>query len=76
MQVLTTVLLLWCTPQSAWAYLDPGTGSLLVQGAIAAIAAGAFTVKTYWYRIIAFFRGETPEPPDEVDEPASGSDDP
>ncbi|MGI9292762.1 MAG: hypothetical protein ACR2PS_02165 [Pseudomonadales bacterium] len=54
----------------AHAYLDPGTGSLLLQGAIAAIAASAFTIKTYWYRIRAYLKGEKWTPPslDEEDE--------
>ena len=39
----------------AYAYLDPGTGSALIQGLIAAIAAIGVTVKLYWHRIIAFF---------------------
>ena len=44
----------------ASAYLDPGTGSALIQGIIAAIAAIGVTVKLYWHRIIDFFgmRGE------------------
>ena len=41
------------------AYIDPGTGSLLLQGLIAGIAAGLYTIKLYWYRIKNFFtRGE------------------
>ena len=42
---------------SAAAYLDPGTGSIIVQGAIAAIAAAAFTLKLYWYKVKSFFTG-------------------
>ena len=42
----------------AFAYLDPGTGSILIQGAIAGIAAGAFTMKLYWYKLKAFFTGQ------------------
>ena len=37
------------------AYIDPGTGSLLLQGLIAGIAAGAYTLKLYWYRVKSFF---------------------
>ena len=37
------------------AYIDPGTGSLLLQGLIAGVAAGAYTLKLYWYRIKSFF---------------------
>ena len=39
----------------AYAYLDPGTGSIIIQSLIAAIAAGAIVTKTYWYRIQLFF---------------------
>ena len=39
----------------AYAYLDPGTGSALIQGLIAAIAAIGVTVKLYWHRIVDFF---------------------
>ncbi len=39
----------------AFAYLDPGTGSALIQGIIAAIAAIGVTVKLYWHRIVDFF---------------------
>lgn len=37
------------------AYLDPGTGSLLIQLAIGALVGGWFLVKTYWARIKSFF---------------------
>jgi hypothetical protein len=39
----------------AAAYLDPGTGSMILQGLIAGIAVAWFTIKTYWYRIIGVF---------------------
>ena len=39
----------------AYAYLDPGTGSILVQGLIAAIAGGLYMMKVYWSRLTAFF---------------------
>jgi len=41
----------------AYAYLDPGTGSAIIQGVIAAIAALGVTLKLYWHRIIRFFAG-------------------
>ena len=40
---------------SAYAYLDPGTGSALLQGVLAALAAIAITVKLYWHRLLRFF---------------------
>lgn len=36
-------------------YIDPGSGSYLVQVIIAAILAGWFWIKNYWVRIKAFF---------------------
>lgn len=40
----------------AHAYLDPGTGSALIQGAIAAVAAIGITARLYWHRIAEFMR--------------------
>lgn len=48
-------LLLLGTMQSAHAYLDPGTGSILLQGLIAGVAATAAYIGIYWRRIKAFF---------------------
>lgn len=45
--------LLWAKP--AYAYLDPGTGSLLFQSIIALIAGVAVVAKVYWLRIKNFF---------------------
>ena len=39
----------------AYAYLDPGTGSMIVQSTIAGILGIAFAIKMYWYRIKAAF---------------------
>jgi hypothetical protein len=39
----------------AYAYLDPGTASLLLQGIIGAIAAGLVVIKLYWQRLKALF---------------------
>lgn len=33
---------------NAYAYLDPGTGSMLLQGLIAAVAGGALVIRVYW----------------------------
>lgn len=39
----------------AYAYLDPGTGSLLLQGAIAAAAAMFGMASLWWQRVKTFF---------------------
>lgn len=55
------VILLWLAVQlagfstAAHAYLDPGTGSILVQSLLAGIAGAAAVVSLYWQRIKAFF---------------------
>ncbi len=49
------VLLVGTTlPVTAIAYLDPGTGSMLLQVILGGIAAVAVALKLFWYRIIAF----------------------
>jgi len=50
-----TLFLALCGP--AYAYLDPVTGSLIIQGLIAGIAAVVAGVKTVRVRIIHFFSG-------------------
>ena len=46
---------------SALTYIDPGTGSLLLQ-AIAAGVAGTLVVgKLYWHRLLRFLRIRKPE---------------
>lgn len=48
---------------NAAAYIDPGSGSVLIQGLIAAIAAIGVTAKLYWHRLLAFFgKKESSEP--------------
>ena len=51
---LSSLLLFSITP-GAYAYIDPGTGSLLVQGLLAAVAGSMVTIKIYWHRILTFF---------------------
>jgi hypothetical protein len=38
------------------AYLDPGSGSVLLQLLLAAILGAGFVVKVYWNKIKTFFR--------------------
>jgi hypothetical protein len=40
---------------AAHAYLDPGTGSILVQSLLAGIAGAAAVISLYWQRVKAFF---------------------
>jgi len=38
-------------------YIDGGTGSMLLQAAIAGLLGVAVTMRTYWHAIVAKFRG-------------------
>ena len=53
-------VLLMSFSTAAAAYLDPGTGSMVLQGLIAGIAVAGFTVKTYWYKLRSFFGNSQP----------------
>ena len=57
---LLALLCLMAYSQQASAYLDPGTGSMILQGIIATLAMAGLTIKTYWYKIRAFFGNEQP----------------
>jgi hypothetical protein len=41
----------------ALAYLDPGTGSFIIQMAIASIVGGLFAIKIYYRKIKEFLMG-------------------
>ncbi len=51
---LASVLLLLTT--NAHAYLDPGSGSLLIQALIAGFLGASYYVATSWKKIKAFFQ--------------------
>lgn len=44
----------------AHAYLDPGTGSIILQAIIGGLAMGAVTAKLYWSKITDFFKRPSP----------------
>lgn len=39
----------------AYAYLDPGTGSMILQAIIGAVAVGAASMSVFWHRVKSFF---------------------
>ena len=43
--------------KKAYAYLDPGTGSYMLQLFIAAVVGGLFAIKIFWGKIVLFFKG-------------------
>ncbi len=43
-------------PQKAYAYLDPGSMSFIIQIILAIIAGGIFGAKLFWKNIKSFFK--------------------
>ncbi|MEM7222613.1 MAG: hypothetical protein AAF495_06520 [Pseudomonadota bacterium] len=50
----------------AYAYLDPGTGSIILQALLGGIAGAMIAAKLYWAKIKSFF-GAKPEPTPSID---------
>ena len=61
---------------SVLAYLDPGSGSMILQIIAGGLAAVAVTAKLYWGRLMKFLRirKDEPEAAKAPAEPARGSD--
>lgn len=56
--ILATVLcIISLTVQHAFAYLDPASGSMILQGILAGIAAVGVSIGVFWRRIKSFFSG-------------------
>ena len=54
MRVISTILLLLIFTDAV-AYLDPGTGSMLLQVILGGIAAVGVAIKLYWHKLRAAF---------------------
>jgi hypothetical protein len=68
MMSLALVLLIAAllAPATAHAYVDPGTGSMVLQGVIAAVLGLGLTLKLYWRKIRKRLTGKR-ERDDETD---------
>ena len=71
MAFIPWLVLPWlAVPKAAQAYLDPGTGSILLQVLIGGVAGLGVIVKLYWHRLRALFgsrkKGPREEPPSAV----------
>ncbi len=62
MRIIVTILfLLYMTDTEA--YLDPGTGSMLLQVILGGVAAVGVAVKLYWHKLrVAFGMGKKDDP--------------
>ena len=47
--------------KTVFAYLDPGSGSMMLQVIAGGLAAAAVTLKVYWRRLLVFLRIRKPE---------------
>ena len=61
-------LLLILTARSAYAYLDPASGSMILQIIVAAVAAVLITLKAFWHKIRGMFGGSPTEESEESDD--------
>ncbi len=62
--VISVILFGLGLPGQAMAYLDPGTGSAILQMAMAGILGSLFVLKTYWRRLMSFFSSKPLEETD------------
>jgi hypothetical protein len=63
--------LLFVQTQPVFAYIDPGTGSMLLQGLLAGVAGLVVVLKLYWFRIKNFFFPKSAVSPSLEPEPAT-----
>ena len=68
--LFVVVALALSTP--AYAYLDPGTGSMIVAAVVAVFATIAMGIKTYWYKLTSLFRNKDSDNGHADDESRSG----
>jgi hypothetical protein len=54
--ITSLAVFLTAPAKTSLAYLDPGSGSFILQLLLAALVGGLFILKTYWKRIRDFFR--------------------
>ena len=54
-----TLVAVFAYVPDAFAYLDPGTGSILLQGLIAGLAGGLMAIRLYWRKLKEVFDGRT-----------------
>ena len=55
LKLLCLIVGLFSYTSPAYAYLDPGTGSMLLQGLIAGLAVFISVLSIYWQKVKSFF---------------------
>ena len=54
--LLIGTLVLGASTSSAWAYLDPGTGSIILQVLLGGVAGLLLAGKLYWHKLLTTLR--------------------
>ena len=57
---LAAAVVLVALSSPAYAYIDPGSGSMILQGILAAVAAIAVTAKLWWHRLLVLLKIRKP----------------
>lgn len=63
--LVVALLAVGLSPGAALAYIDPGTGSFVIQGIIAAVVGAGFAIKIFWRRIVSTLTGKAPAEDDD-----------
>ena len=61
LKFLCLIICLISYTSPAYAYLDPGTGSMLLQGLVAGLAAIISFLSIYWQKVKSFFIKKEPD---------------
>ena len=64
--MIGVIFLFLLSMNTAYAYLDPGTGSILLQALFAGIAGLCALLKIYWNKITEWFKSDKKERADET----------
>ena len=68
-RVLIGFFLITClVPPPAMAYIDPGTGSFILQGILAAVVGISVALKIYWRKIMTMLGRDSAVEDDDVDD--------
>jgi hypothetical protein len=67
--VIWTILILLSTAKQADAYIDPGSGSYILQLLIATFFGALFALKMYWKKMKSYFGGNPKENDDNSERP-------
>jgi hypothetical protein len=60
--IYSLMAILFLLPGDAHAYLDPGTGSIVIQAIVAGFFGALLGVKLFWHKILGFFKRSTNNP--------------